>query len=115
MLIVFLAAVFYENHRIQKLHDEYSKFRTDDEIYGTILHIKKEKGISFVTLDSGKFIVDVYENPDYRNEFLQDHIHLGDSIYKGPFSDTIFVFHEEHKLFFIHWRKLRELQNGARI
>ena len=100
MVIVMYA----ENQRISHLHQEYSKVETEDEIYGRIIHVRTKKGTSFITIESGKYMLDSHRNPVYKREYMTDHISVGDSIFKHQNNDTIVIMNDEETMYFIHWK-----------
>jgi hypothetical protein len=87
---------------IQKnIWNNYPKVQYQTEIKGEIYRIRNNRGV-FGELKSGqKFFFTSTSNYNYKPSFISDFISRGDSILKPANSDSIFVFKDDEKFFFI--------------
>ncbi|WP_291857374.1 hypothetical protein [Marinilabilia sp.] len=87
---------------IQKsIWKKFPKVQYQSETKGEIYRIRNNRGI-FGELKSGqKIFFTSTSNYNYKPSFISDFISRGDSILKPANSDSIFVFKDDKKYFFI--------------
>lgn len=83
--------IIYNSNRINALHNEYRELKASDSFYSQINGLYVEKGVSFVTLDSIKIILDVSRNYKYDEIRLSHTISIGDTIIKNKGSYNLIV------------------------
>ena len=81
---------------------EYPVINKDVEINGLILSLYSKRGESFIILnDSVKKRLIYSENKEYNKSALCDFLHKGDSISKRVNSDSLFIYRDKRKFYFI--------------
>jgi len=113
ILIVFalLIYIFYlseEDGReyLKKIHAEFIEPSFKESVRGKVIYLEPDypginsAGVSLVILDSGQKVwLNASYNWDYTPLLLRDNIKLGDSIFKKPFSDTIYLYGESTQVY----------------
>jgi hypothetical protein len=86
----------------QKENYEYRWVAKNEHIYSNVLKVYQDKGITFVTLsDSLKICLPYSENHGYKNPYLNFFIETGDLLEKKPNNDTLIIYRESNKYFFV--------------
>jgi hypothetical protein len=91
----FLSITQIENYEYRWV-DKY------EHIYGKVLKVYQDKGVTFVTLsDSLKICLPYSENKDYKSPYLNYFIEIGDLLEKKPNNDTLIICRESNQYFFV--------------
>ncbi len=95
--------VFYELYFSGKKFVEYENITNRTEtIYGKIIKIKRDKGYAFVELYNGaKVGISRSWNYNYQTDYITDFLQRNDSIVKSEFSDTLYVYRNYAKYYFV--------------
>lgn len=103
ILIISLAVYFTtkDSTRIKRLHTEFKSVDFESELYGKITDLKTDKGACFVTLETGKIFLKTSANYLYPEIYLDHILAAGDIIEKKSDSDTIFIYKDDAKYYFI--------------
>jgi hypothetical protein len=86
----------------QKENNEYRWVERDEHIYGKVIKVYEDKGITFISLlDSLKICLPYSENYYYKKPYLNQFIRVGDMLDKKANSDTLIIGRESNQYFFI--------------
>lgn len=111
LFVLLLTPLIYKKEKSddeifwKKFHKEYVLTETIDSISGMIVRTQPAKGAVGVILnDSSKFRFRSSFNFNYRSHHknLLDNCKVGNRIFKRSGSDTIYVFEENEKHYYIH-------------
>lgn len=103
LLIVSLAILFtyYDSKRIKKLHSDYYKVKSIDEIRGIITDLYVSKGASFLILNHfGKYYFVESRNCQNDMTYFHEFAQLGDSINKQQNTDTFRIIRGREKTYY---------------
>jgi hypothetical protein len=102
ILIILIA--FYLNNRkdVLKQYNDYNIIRKNTVINGEILKIDRvTSNTLIITKNSEKYWINTTWNISYNPSNISDFIRIGDSISKGKNNDTLFIYREKIKYFFM--------------
>lgn len=91
-----------EKSNIISLNQKHKVIEIEDEISGRITSLRKRNGICFISTNSGHYTIMPSENNNYKKEFIDEHLSIGDSIIKQSGSDTIKIYDGKRYYTFIH-------------
>ena len=101
-VILFFISVWSLFETNDNLREKYPKI--DNElVQGYIKTVFTTGGYCYVTLKSGKLFRDNgSENLEYKNDYILGlFLQANDSVYKPAFSDTMYVYRQKSKYYFI--------------
>ena len=101
--------IFYELFFSSKKFVEYENIMDKtDTIFGEINKIKRDKGYAFVELLNGtKVGISKSWNYNYKPDYITDFLQPKDSIVKPEFSDTLYVYRNSAKYYFVLGESIR--------
>lgn len=113
LVFLFASIIFYTSYRIIEKEEyyieNYKKVLKCQQIKGTVKKRFYTRGNLFVFLnDSLKIKIPWAENFNYKQYFIADFIRINDSIHKPANSDTLYVFREEQKYFFVLEKRINK-------
>ena len=101
-IITLALMLTFESKHINSLKREYRDIAIQDTVNGVIHSIKYRKGGVYITLDNS---VKVHFYPSrnylYKNYFLDEFLHKGDSIIKQSANDTLFIYRNGQEYYFV--------------
>lgn len=107
---VFIFIVLYIPHEIQtKLDSNYPHLKYNDEVFGKVEKTKVNRGTIYFKLKNNlRFNTYSSNNYNYSPFSIDDFIIYDDSIYKPKNSDSLFVFRNKKRYFFILEKDINE-------
>lgn len=110
--LIIIIGVFYLilPFKIQKgIIENHPRIEYKDEVSGTVKTVKLNRGTIYFELNNmKKFSTTVTRNYDYSPYDIEKFVLCGDSIYKPHNSDTMYVFRNTNKYFFILGKLINE-------
>lgn len=97
-ILMVIIGIIYNNRKM----DDHIDIRYIDSITGVLIGIDPERGSAFGKLKDGRdiFIFDS-DNFDYGPYSIERFIMVGDSIVKPLLSDTLYIYREKKRYYFI--------------
>lgn len=89
---------------IGKLHREYKPLEKPDSLHGIVRSIKNfrsTEGVNFILINGKKTIIGSSSNHDYQIPNINRMMKTGDSISKKADSDTIYLFQNSKRYYFL--------------
>jgi len=108
LLMIILVAIFSVisitkmDKKNKKQDEQYPVLEKNSAISGIVIHFFTKHGHVYVTFtDSVKCLIAHSINYNYRPYFIDNFIDIGDSLVKYTGSDTLFIYKNEEKHYFI--------------
>lgn len=104
--LLFGSILFYisrvQNNIEKNYYDNYPLLKKDSSYQGVIIEKHYTHGRTFFRLnDSAKHSVPWAYNYEYNEYFNGDFINIGDSIFKPAHTDSLYIFRNEKKYYFV--------------
>ena len=98
-LVGFLLLI--DRKEIANFEKEEKKFYSNS-VSGTVISLEHVRQWVIVQISNGeKCYINQAANYSYNPNLLSDFMQIGDSIVKPPFSDSVFIYREQIKFYFI--------------
>lgn len=110
ILIILIALIAYlaikgtieDNQKAEALRKEYPDPGKGIRISGIVKTSFSDRGALYISLEkNGKYCFSHSRNFAYDPPFLEEFIQNGDSILKNVYSDTLYIFRDDEKYYFI--------------
>lgn len=109
IILMFIGVAIFSVFILIKIDKEneqrdilYPILKNENAISGSVIHYLSEHGHVYVTLsDSIKYLIPNSRNYSYKSPSLYDFIHVGDSLVKPFALDTLFVYRNNQKYYFV--------------
>jgi cell division protein FtsI/penicillin-binding protein 2 len=117
ILIIALFLFFFLSTKFlsitQKENYEYRWVTKNEHIYGKVLRVYQDKGVTFITLsDSLKICLPYSENYGYKSPYLNFFIEKGDLLEKKPKYDTLIIYRDSNQYFFVLGKFINQPQSS---
>ncbi len=100
--LLFITIYKYELKHIERLNAEYEDIQHGDSLSGFIIKKEVRKGPAYLTLSKGnKVALNTSHNYLYDSYFMDEFLQVGDSLVKQEGSDTLFVYRNTKKYYFV--------------
>lgn len=100
--IMFVTTTKIDNRKLEVLNNQYPFLLKEDSISGTITYVNCFKQVTLLSFSENKSVtVDYAKNYDYKNSNLCCFLDVNDSVLKRKNSDTLYVYKNKVKYFFI--------------
>jgi len=111
--IIAISLMFYMPKAIKsKLDSNHPHIKYNDEFFGKVEKVFNNRGSIYFDLENNQnFCIFDTRNYDYSPFGIDDFVSYGDSISKQKHTDTIFVFKDKKKYFFIIYKEINEKKN----
>ncbi|UBM61167.1 hypothetical protein LA303_06965 [Candidatus Sulfidibacterium hydrothermale] len=101
-VIVLILMFTFESEHINLLNKEYVHVETQGKIDGVIHSIKSRKGGIYVALSNNiKVQLPPSCNYSYEKSYIDNFLRRGDLLFKPKNSDTLYVFRNGQKYYFV--------------
>jgi len=101
LIIGFIITVHISDNWDKQLTEKYPLLKKESEVNGIVTDILHQKSV-FITLNNGAHIeVRYLTNDQYKSYDFCNFIQFNDSLSKKTYSDTLYVFREGQKYFFV--------------
>ena len=101
IIVGFIITVYISLNWQKQLNEKYPLLKRESEVNGIVTDILQQKS-AFITLNNGAYIeVRYLKNTQYKFYDFCNFIQLNDSLSKRAYSDTLYVFREGEKYFFV--------------
>ena len=109
-IFIVICFILYIPHEIQtKLDSNYPHLKYNDEVFGKVEKIKVNRGTIYFDLKNNlRFKTYSSNNFNYSPFSIDDFIIYDDSVYKPKNSDSLFVFRDKKRYFFILEKDINE-------
>lgn len=99
---LYVKTAFKSFNYLHRKNKEYTLIKSTEKVTGVIDSVYPDRGVSFIKFtDSTKICFDYGENKMYTKNWLCEFLQKGDSIVKYEKRDTLFVFRQDKKFYFI--------------
>ena len=104
ILVVMIAVISHKKKMRNHINIKKTK-----EINGVLIKVSTNRSSAYCVLKDGRkvFIFDS-DNLNYEPYALNKFLKKGDSIVKPPYSDTLFIYRDKEKYFFILGKRIGE-------
>jgi hypothetical protein len=108
-LTIFIIGVKQMDKHWQKIHKAYPFVKREQALNDRVINLFTERGASYVlTKDSIKYSFRSSANYDYKNYYLTDFLQEGDSLVKRRNTDTLYIYRDNEKYYFIHGKDINQ-------
>ena len=109
LVIITIVAVKLMDKHWQRIHKAYPFISREKALNDRIIDLFTERGVSYVlTRDSIKYSFRSSANYDYKNYYLTDFLQEGDSLVKKRKSDTLYIYRDNERYYFIHGKDINQ-------
>jgi hypothetical protein len=109
ILIIVFFIIYIQLKELANTGKEYPKIKFSKEYHGIVTKAQPYQSVCYTELDSSvNVMLGLAVNYEYKEFYLNRFIRVGDSISKGSFTDTIFIYRDSQEFMFLLGQYINE-------